>query len=188
MAQTVKRLPAMRETQVHFLAREDPLEKEMAIHSSAPAWKIPWMEEPDRFQSMGSQRIRYNWATSLSLTYLFASTTADLFICFTTTCLLLSCLLCWVFIVFLTASWCHALCLFALLWEISLYNAFQSCRSKCHLHHQPALDPSAPDANISFLLDTSPPGCFLGISHLTYHIWNRLFYFHPSSPSYLLFL
>ena len=57
MAQTVKRLPAMRETRVRFLCREDPLEKEMAIHSSTLAWKIPWTEKPDRLQSMGSQRI-----------------------------------------------------------------------------------------------------------------------------------
>ena len=47
MAQTVKHLPAMRETQVRFLGREDPLEKEMAIQSSTLAWKIQWMEEPD---------------------------------------------------------------------------------------------------------------------------------------------
>ena len=50
MAQTVKLLPAMWETWVRFLGREDPLEKEMAIHSSTLAWKIPWMEEPDRLQ------------------------------------------------------------------------------------------------------------------------------------------
>ena len=55
VAQTVKRLPATRETQVLFLGQEDPLEKEMAIHSSTLAWKISWMEEPDRLQSMGSQ-------------------------------------------------------------------------------------------------------------------------------------
>ena len=48
MAQPVKRLPAMRETQVRFLGQEDPLEKEMAIHSSTLAWKIPWTEEPDK--------------------------------------------------------------------------------------------------------------------------------------------
>ena len=48
LAQTVKRLPAMQETQVRFLGQEDPLEKEMAIHSSTLAWKIPWTEEPDR--------------------------------------------------------------------------------------------------------------------------------------------
>ena len=48
MAQTVKRLPAVRETQVYFLGREDLLEKEMAIHSSILAWKIPWMEEPGK--------------------------------------------------------------------------------------------------------------------------------------------
>ena len=47
VAQTVKHLPAMRETWVRFLGREDPLEKEMAIHSSTLAWKIPWTEEPD---------------------------------------------------------------------------------------------------------------------------------------------
>ena len=57
VAQTVKRLPAMRETQVRFLGLEDPLEKEMAIHSSTLAWKIPWTEEADRLQSMGSQRV-----------------------------------------------------------------------------------------------------------------------------------
>ena len=65
--QMVKRLPAMRETRVRFLGREDPLEKEMAIHSSTLAWKIPWTEEPDRLQSMGLQRVRHDWATSLHL-------------------------------------------------------------------------------------------------------------------------
>ena len=53
VAQMVKNLPAIRETWVRFLGQEDPLEKEMAIHSSTFAWKIPWMEEPDRLQSMG---------------------------------------------------------------------------------------------------------------------------------------
>ena len=56
----VKNLPAKRETWVLFLGREDPLEKEMAIHSSTLAQKIPWKEEPDRLQSMGSQRVRHN--------------------------------------------------------------------------------------------------------------------------------
>ena len=65
VAQTVKRLPAMWETWVRFLGLEDPLEKEMAIHSSTLAGKIPWMEEPDRLQSMGSQRVGHDWATSL---------------------------------------------------------------------------------------------------------------------------
>ena len=55
----------MRETRVRSLGREDPLEKEMAIHSSTLAWKIPWTEEPDRLQSMGTQRVGYDWATSL---------------------------------------------------------------------------------------------------------------------------
>ena len=67
VAQTVKRLSTMWETWVQSLGWEDPLEKEMAIHSSTIAWKIPWTEEPDRLQSMGSQRVRHNWATSLSL-------------------------------------------------------------------------------------------------------------------------
>ena len=59
MAQTVKCLPTMRETQVRSLGGEDPLEKEMATHSSTLAWKIPW-EEPGRLQSMGSQRIGHD--------------------------------------------------------------------------------------------------------------------------------
>ena len=57
VAQTVKRLPAIRETQVQFLGWEDPLEKEMAIHSSTLTWRIPWTEEPGWLQSMGSQRV-----------------------------------------------------------------------------------------------------------------------------------
>ena len=57
----------MRKTQVWSLGWEDPLEKEMATHSSTLAWKIPWMEERGRVQSIGSQRVRHNWVTSLSL-------------------------------------------------------------------------------------------------------------------------
>ena len=57
VAQRVNSLPAMWETQVQSLGGEDPLEKEMATHSSIPAWKIPWTEEPGRLQSMGSQRV-----------------------------------------------------------------------------------------------------------------------------------
>ena len=64
--QMVKRLPIMRETWARSLDQEDPLEKEMATHSSTLAWKILWMEEPGRLQSMGSQRVRHDWATSLS--------------------------------------------------------------------------------------------------------------------------
>ena len=60
VAQLVKNLPAMQETWVQFLGWVDPLEKEMAIHSSTLAWKIPWLEEPDRLQSMGSQRVGHN--------------------------------------------------------------------------------------------------------------------------------
>ena len=67
MAQTVKCLPTMWETQVLSLGWEDPLEKEMATHSSTLAWKIPWMEESGGLQSMGLQRVGHDWATSLSL-------------------------------------------------------------------------------------------------------------------------
>ena len=60
VAPTAKRLPAMQETRVRFLGWEDPLEKEMAIHYSTLAWKIPWMEEAGRLQSMGSQRVEHH--------------------------------------------------------------------------------------------------------------------------------
>ena len=60
VAQMVKHLPKMRETWVRSLGREDPLEKEMATHSSTLAWKIPWMEEPGRLQSVGLQRVRHD--------------------------------------------------------------------------------------------------------------------------------
>ena len=67
MAQIVKHLPAMWETQVQYLGWEDPLEEGIATHSSTLAWKIPWMEEPGRLQSMGSQRVGHDGATSLIL-------------------------------------------------------------------------------------------------------------------------
>ena len=67
VAQTVKCLSTMRETRVRSLGWEDPLEKEMATHSSTIARKIPWTEEPCRLQSMGSQKVGHDWATSLSL-------------------------------------------------------------------------------------------------------------------------
>ena len=60
VAQTVKNLPAVQETQVRSLGQEDPLEKVLASHSSILAWRIPWTEEPDRLQSMGSQRVRHD--------------------------------------------------------------------------------------------------------------------------------
>ena len=56
----LKCLPAMRETCVQSLSQEDPLEKEMAAHSSTLAWKIPWMEEPGGLQSMGLQRVGHD--------------------------------------------------------------------------------------------------------------------------------
>ena len=60
MAQMVKRLSTMRETQVRSLGREDPLEKKVAIHSSTVAWKIPWTEEPGGLQSLGLQRVKHD--------------------------------------------------------------------------------------------------------------------------------
>ena len=60
MAQTVKNLPAMQETQVQSLSWEDPLEKGLATHSSILAGRIPWTEEPGRPQSMASQRVRHD--------------------------------------------------------------------------------------------------------------------------------
>ena len=60
MTQLVKNLPAMQEIRVRSLGGEDPLEKEMATHSSTLAWKIPWMEEPGRLHSMGSQRVGHD--------------------------------------------------------------------------------------------------------------------------------
>ena len=60
VAWTVKRLPTMRETRVQSLGWEDPLEKEMATHSSIHAWKIPWTEEPGELQSMESQRVAHD--------------------------------------------------------------------------------------------------------------------------------
>ena len=66
VAQTVKRLPTMWETWVQSLGQED-LEQEMVTHSSTLAWKITWMKEPGRLQSMGLQRVRHDWATSLSM-------------------------------------------------------------------------------------------------------------------------
>ena len=60
VAQTVKHLPAVQETWVPSLGWEDPLEKEMATHSSTLAWKIPWTVEPGGLQSMGSQRVGHS--------------------------------------------------------------------------------------------------------------------------------
>ena len=60
VAQMAKSLVVMQETWVQSLGLEDPLEKEMATHSSTLAWKTPWTEEPGKLQSMGSQRVRHN--------------------------------------------------------------------------------------------------------------------------------
>ena len=70
MAQWVKNLPAVQNTQetgAQSLGQEDPLEKEMATHSSIVAWKILCTEEPGELRSMGSQRVEHNWATNASL-------------------------------------------------------------------------------------------------------------------------
>ena len=67
VAQTLKHLPTIWETWVQSPGREDLLEKEMATHSSILAWKIPWMKEPDRLQSMGLQRVGYDSDFTLTL-------------------------------------------------------------------------------------------------------------------------
>ena len=64
VAQLVRNLPAVQETQVWSLGREDPLEKGVATHSDTLAWRIPWTEEPGGLQSMGSQRVGHNCATN----------------------------------------------------------------------------------------------------------------------------
>ena len=68
----VKLLPTMQETWILSLGREDPLEKDIATQSGTLAWKIPWMEEPGRLQSMGSQRVRHDRATSVSFLLSFS--------------------------------------------------------------------------------------------------------------------
>ena len=70
VAQRLQRLPGMWETGVQSLGGENFLEKGMATHSSTLAWRIPWREEPGRLQSMGSQRVRSDWATSLSFCFI----------------------------------------------------------------------------------------------------------------------
>ena len=64
-AQMVKNLPALQETGLQSLGQEDPQEKEMASHSSVLAWRIPWTEEPDRLQSMRSQRVEHDKVTNI---------------------------------------------------------------------------------------------------------------------------
>ena len=66
VAQMVKNLPAVQETRVQSLVRDDPLEKGMATHSSVLAWRTPWTEEPGGLQSMGSRRVRHNLVTNTS--------------------------------------------------------------------------------------------------------------------------
>ena len=92
LAQMVKCLPTMQETWGQSLGWEDLLEKEMATHSSILAWKIPWTEEPGRLQSMGSQRVRHDWANSLSLSLCYSLDVQTRVICFTS--LSLSFLIC----------------------------------------------------------------------------------------------
>ena len=65
VAQKVKRLPTMGETQVRSLGWEDPLEKEMTTHSSILAWRIPWTQEPGKLWFIGLQRVGHHWAISL---------------------------------------------------------------------------------------------------------------------------
>ena len=77
VAQMVKNLPAMQETWVQSLRREDPLEKGMVIHSSILAWRIPWTEESGRLLSMESQKVEHNWVT-LTFTFICISELVDI--------------------------------------------------------------------------------------------------------------
>ena len=70
VAQLIKNLPAVQETWVQSLGWEDPLEKEMATRSSNLACRIPWMEEPGRMYSMGSQRVRHNYVNNFDFDFL----------------------------------------------------------------------------------------------------------------------
>ena len=72
MAQTVKNMPAMQETRVQSLGREDLPEKGVATDTSVLAWRIPWTEEPGRLQFMGSQRVRHDLATNTVFTFDFS--------------------------------------------------------------------------------------------------------------------
>ena len=77
MAQRLKHLPAMRETQVRSLGQEESLEKEMATHSSILAWRIPWTEEPGRLQSIGGKESDTTERLTLSL-YFFSMITSEI--------------------------------------------------------------------------------------------------------------
>ena len=83
MAQTVKRLSTMWETQVRSLGREDPLEKEMAIYSSTIAWKIPWTEEPGRLQSIAESQSQTQLSDFTSLKRLSGTYNDDLIMKYT---------------------------------------------------------------------------------------------------------
>ena len=98
VAQRLKCLPAMQETWVRSLGREDPLEKEVATHSSILAWRIPWMKEPGGLQSTGSHRVRHDWATSLSLLceWVQINTFTFTFVCVCKSTLSLSCACVWI--------------------------------------------------------------------------------------------
>ena len=75
VAEMVKNLPAMQATQVWSLGREDPLQKEIATHSSILVWEIPWTEKFGGIQSMGLQRVRHDWATNIFHLYYFLDST-----------------------------------------------------------------------------------------------------------------
>ena len=73
VAQMVKNLPAVQETQIRSLGQENPLQKEKATHSSILAWEIPWTEKPGRVQSMGSQRVGHDWTTNIHTSHAAAA-------------------------------------------------------------------------------------------------------------------
>ena len=80
MAQMVKNLLPMQETQDWSLGQEEPLEKRMAMHSSSPPWRISWTEETEELQPMTSQRVRHNWELSLHFIWNKKGLSIDIFI------------------------------------------------------------------------------------------------------------
>ena len=128
VAWTVKNLPAMQETRVWSLGREDPLEKGMAAHSSILAWRIPWTEEPGRLQPTGSQRVGHDWVTLFTLYNIIS-----LVICF-----IYSIDSIYVFVLFLTkllrlhlGLWVSCSLYLKWPWKLPIYpeDLYPSCRS-----------------------------------------------------------
>ena len=132
----------MQEIQVRSLGQEDPLEKGMAAHSSVLAWRIPWTEEPGRLQSMGSQGVRYDWATS-TFTFRLA--------------------FCW-FFMSSSAPWASLGCWNRVLSTLSLPHVFGCLGwAECALYN-------AGERDCSFKLEAYCSYCQVSLLHLSCHL------------------